>query len=72
MPQGRSVPILEGTLIPRSRIDQDALAARLGLSLLPIRQALLVLEREGLVSVEHQRGGVVTPVDIGFIANLCV
>jgi DNA-binding GntR family transcriptional regulator len=62
--------ILEGRLTPGSRIDQDELAAQLGVSRLPIRQALLTLSREGLVSMEHRRGAAVTPVDTRFIEDL--
>jgi DNA-binding GntR family transcriptional regulator len=62
--------ILEGGLVPGSRIAQDAIAAELGVSRLPIRQALLVLQREGLVVLDHGRGAVVAPIDIKFIADL--
>lgn len=62
--------ILEGRLTPGSRIDQDELAAQLGVSRLPIRQALTALSREGLVSIEHRRGAAVTPVDTRFIRDL--
>ena len=51
--------ILDGGLVPGSKIAQDDLAAELGVSRLPIRQALLVLQREGLVFLDHvpRRGG---------------
>jgi DNA-binding GntR family transcriptional regulator len=62
--------ILEGGLVPGSKIAQDALAAELGVSRLPIRQALLVLQREGLVTLDHGRGAVVAPFDIKFISDL--
>jgi DNA-binding GntR family transcriptional regulator len=62
--------ILEGGLLPGSKIAQDALAAELGVSRLPIRQALLVLQREGLVTLDHGRGAVVAPFDIKFISDL--
>ncbi len=62
--------ILEGALVPGSKIDQDELAAELGVSRLPVRQALLVLQREGLVFLDHGRGAVVAPLDIKFIADL--
>jgi DNA-binding GntR family transcriptional regulator len=62
--------ILEGALVPGSKIDQDELAAALGVSRLPVRQALLVLQREGLVFLDHGRGAVVAPLDIKFIADL--
>jgi DNA-binding GntR family transcriptional regulator len=62
--------ILEGGLVPGSKIAQDALAAELGVSRLPVRQALLVLQREGLVSLDHGRGAVVAPFDVKFISDL--
>jgi DNA-binding GntR family transcriptional regulator len=62
--------ILEGALVPGSKIDQDELAAGLGVSRLPVRQALLVLQREGLVFLDHGRGAVVAPLDIKFISDL--
>jgi DNA-binding GntR family transcriptional regulator len=62
--------ILRGDLIPGSKIAQDELAARLKVSRLPIRQALLVLQREGLVLLDHNRGAVVAPLDIKFISDV--
>jgi DNA-binding GntR family transcriptional regulator len=62
--------ILDGGLVPGSKIAQDELAAELGVSRLPVRQALLVLQREGLVSLDHGRGAVVAPLDIKFISDL--
>ena len=62
--------ILDGGLMPGSKIAQDELAAELGVSRLPIRQALLVLQREGLVFLDHGRGAVVAPLDIKFISDL--
>lgn len=62
--------ILEGTLVPGSRIRQEELAARLGVSRAPIRQALLVLEREGLVQIERWRGAIVAPLDPEFITDI--
>src|SRR5215470_15155131 len=62
--------ILDGGLLPGSKIAQDELAALLGVSRLPVRQALLVLQREGLVALDHGRGAVVAPLDIKFISDL--
>lgn len=41
--------ILDGTLAPGTRLDQEALATRLGLSTTPVREALRRLESERLV-----------------------
>ena len=62
--------ILEGELLPGSKIVQDDLANELGVSRLPVRQALIVLQREGLVFLDHGRGAVVAPLDIKFISDV--
>lgn len=62
--------ILDGTLAPGSRIRQEELASRLGVSRAPIREALVVLEREGLIQTERWRGAVVSALDAGFLANV--
>jgi DNA-binding GntR family transcriptional regulator len=61
--------ILNGNLPPGSRIRQEELAARLGVSREPIRQALAVLEREGLVT-NVNRGAIVAPYDIKMIEEI--
>lgn len=48
--------ILNGNLAPGDRIDQDEIAASLGVSRTPIRESLRILEAEGLVNMHpHQR-----------------
>lgn len=61
--------ILNGNLPPGSRIRQEDLAARLGVSREPIRQALAVLEREGLVN-NVNRGAIVAPFDIQMLEEI--
>jgi DNA-binding GntR family transcriptional regulator len=61
--------ILNGNLPPGSRIRQEELAARLGVSREPIRQALAVLEREGLVN-NVNRGAIVAPFDIEMLEDI--
>lgn len=46
--------ILTGELLPGERLHQDSLAARLGVSRVPIREALSTLESAGIV--EHRPG----------------
>lgn len=48
--------ILDGTLRPGDRIRQDELAERFGLSRIPVREALRMLETTGLVSVVSNSG----------------
>ncbi len=61
--------ILNGSLPPGSRIRQEELASRLGVSREPIRQALVVLEREGLVN-NMNRGAIVAPLDPPMIGEI--
>jgi DNA-binding GntR family transcriptional regulator len=51
--------ILTGALEPGEWLRQDALAAQLGVSRIPIRSALLQLETEGLIRVDPYRGATV-------------
>jgi DNA-binding GntR family transcriptional regulator len=51
--------VLTGRLRPGQRIDQDALAAELGVSRLPVREALIALAQEGLIDTLPRRGSYV-------------
>jgi DNA-binding GntR family transcriptional regulator len=62
--------ILNGALPPGTRLLQVDLATRMGVSRMPIRQALLALEREGLVRTDRWHGTVVTPVDADFLRDM--
>jgi len=62
--------ILSGALVPGTRIKQEELAARLGVSREPVRQALLLLQREGLVSTDPGRTAAVTSPDRRFVADV--
>lgn len=55
--------ILGGRLPPGTRIRQDDLAAELGASRLPVREALRILHTRGLVTLEANRGAWVTQLD---------
>src|SRR5713101_6738628 len=48
--------IIEGTLKPATKIIESRLAAELDVSRTPLREALLHLEREGLVRSDLRRG----------------
>ncbi len=52
--------ILRGRLTPGMRIRQEEVAARLGASRLPVREALRMLESEGLTQLEPRKGARVT------------
>src|SRR5690606_28235493 len=59
--------LFDGTLRSGDRIDLDGIAATLGVSRAPVREALLQLERDGLVELPHYRGAYVAPFDAGTI-----
>lgn len=51
--------IFSGRLRPGTKIDQDALARELGISRLPVREALITLDHEGVVEHVARRGAYV-------------
>lgn len=55
--------ILSGRARPGDRIDQESIAAELGLSRLPVREALITLEAEGLVENVARRGSFVAALE---------
>src|SRR5271170_7001855 len=55
--------IFEGELRPGMRVPQDAIAQDLGVSRIPVREALIVLEREGWVTNEMHRGAFISALD---------
>ncbi|SEJ24187.1 DNA-binding transcriptional regulator, GntR family [Sphingobium sp. AP50] len=54
--------IVEGKLPDREPVRQDALAAELGVSKIPLREALARLEHEGLLTSQANRGWFVRPM----------
>lgn len=54
--------ILKGEFKMGDRLIQEEWAAKLGVSRMPIRDALRQLEIEGLVRIEPRRGAIVTPI----------
>lgn len=61
--------ILAGHLRSGQRIDQDAIAEQLGVSRLPVREALISLDREGLIHTIPRKGSYVARVDRDDIAD---
>jgi DNA-binding GntR family transcriptional regulator len=55
--------IFEGELRAGMRVPQDAIASDLGVSRIPVREALIVLEREGWVTNEMHRGAFISALD---------
>lgn len=64
--------IRDGSLAPGIRLTETDLAARLGVSRTPIRQAIARLEAEGLVTHEPRRGLTVTRPDHQQVVELYV
>lgn len=62
--------ILDGRLAPGARINQSHLAARLGASTTPLREALRRLEAEGLVRLDAHRDAIVTELQAGEARHL--
>lgn len=65
--------ILKGDLKPNERLVQADIADQLGVSRMPVREALKILDLEGLVSLEPHKGAVVnslTMEDINEIYEL--
>jgi DNA-binding GntR family transcriptional regulator len=56
--------IFSGELRPGTRLDEESLAARFGLSRTPVREAILQLVYSGLVEKKPRQGAVVAPLDL--------
>jgi DNA-binding GntR family transcriptional regulator len=56
--------ILSGELKPGQTINQKDLASAMGVSRMPIREALLKLDAEGLITVYPHRGAVVSAITL--------
>ena len=62
--------ILDGTLKPGERLVEDRLSAELGVSRVPVREALRGLSVEGLVTLLPRRGATVVEVTPETVAEL--
>lgn len=62
--------ILKGEFKMGERLMQEEWAKKLGVSRMPLREALRQLEVEGLVRIEPRRGAIVTPVSIEDIEEI--
>jgi DNA-binding GntR family transcriptional regulator len=62
--------ILDGTLKPGERLVEDRLSAELGVSRVPVREALRGLSAEGLVTLLPRRGATVVEVTPESVAEL--
>jgi DNA-binding GntR family transcriptional regulator len=62
--------IVSGALRPAARVNQEDVAAELGLSVAPVREALRVLEQEGQVTYLPRRGYFVTELNIADLEEI--
>ena len=62
--------IIDGDLKPGSRLRQEELANRFGISPTPIREALRRLQAEGLVVTEPHKGTRVAPFDVNLTREI--
>lgn len=62
--------ILAGEWVAGAPLRQEALASELGVSRIPLREALRQLEAEGLVALQPHRGAVVSPLPVEEAAEL--
>ncbi len=62
--------ILRGSFPEGEPLRQDAIAEELGVSRIPVREALRQLEAEGLVTFSPHRGAVVSTLSLGAISEL--
>ncbi|HEX2117293.1 MAG TPA: GntR family transcriptional regulator [Alphaproteobacteria bacterium] len=62
--------IMAGALAEGQQLRQEALAAELGVSRIPVREALRQLEAEGFVSIASHRGAVVSKLSPDEIVEL--
>jgi DNA-binding GntR family transcriptional regulator len=56
--------IFTGVLRSGDRIPQNEIADKLGLSRLPVREAVMLMERDGLVDAQPRRGAFIAPFDV--------
>lgn len=62
--------ILTGGLAPGQRISAAAVSRQLGVSHIPVREALRRLEADALVESSHQQGAVVTRISLTDLAEI--
>ena len=61
--------VFDGEYKPGDRVRQDEIAAELGVSRIPVREAIIALDREGWVTVEPHRGAFVRGIDADYVRD---
>lgn len=62
--------IMRGVFSPGQQLRQDTLAAEFGMSRIPVREALFLIEREGLVKILPHRGAIVVQLSADEVDEL--
>ncbi|MGH3952365.1 MAG: GntR family transcriptional regulator, partial [Pseudonocardiaceae bacterium] len=62
--------IADGRVVPADRLYEKAIAEELGVSRIPVREAIRMLQSEGLVSVRPRRGVLVRRLDRQAVQDL--
>src|SRR5437762_768555 len=62
--------IVSGAYLPGQRIMEQALAAEFAVSRGPVREALRILERDGLVTILPRRGALVSDLSISEVKEI--
>lgn len=60
-----------GAILPGERLVESEIAARLGVSRMPLREALKLLEAQGIVEAVAHRGTYVVPFDDDRVDRIC-
>jgi len=63
--------IVSGRLAPGQEFSLRQIAAQLGVSFIPVREALRSLEGEGLLETRRGRSAIVTPLDLEELRAVC-
>ncbi len=61
--------VFSGELRPGDRLRQDEIAAQLGVSRIPVREAIISLDREGWVTIAPHRGAYVHGLDPDYVRD---
>lgn len=62
--------IVRGELLPSERLNEVALCETLGISRTPLREAMKILESEGLVTIRPHKGAVVSEISLRDIEEI--
>lgn len=62
--------IVRGELLPAERLNEVALCETLGISRTPLREAMKILESEGLVTIRPHKGAVVSEISLQDIEEI--